>query len=102
MSAIGATAGFRRRLAAGQALLVALTGAVLGLGVGLLPGVSMARSLTTEPVGMIRPGFTTPGPPIVDVPWLGLAAVVVGVPLLAALVAAVAVRRRPVLTRRLT
>ena len=102
MSALGATASFRRRLAAGQALLVALTGTVLGLTVGLLPGVSMARSLTTEQAGIVGAGFSPPGPPIVDVPWLGLAVVVVGVPLLAALVAAVAVRRRPVLTRRLT
>lgn len=81
---------------------MSLTGAVLGLAIGLLPGISMARSLTSDS----HSGYATTDSPalpaVIDVPWLALVAVVVGVPLLAALVAAVAVRRHPVMTRRLT
>lgn len=102
MSALGATTSFRRRLAGGQALLVSLTGAVLGLAVGLLPGLSMALSLTSESYSGAATTDSPTLPGVIDIPWLGLAAVVVGVPLLAALVAAGAVRPNPVMTRRLT
>jgi len=59
----------------------------------LLPG---SDAFTTSPGfdGTVIPGF-------VLVPWLQLAMVLVGVPLLAASVAALAVRRIPTMTRRL-
>lgn len=99
MAALGADGGFRRRLAAAQALLVALTGAVLGVLLGLGPGVTIAVALTTDS-GYANGQPFSPPHPVVLVPWLGLALVVVTVPLLAALLAAVGVRGRPVLTRR--
>lgn len=99
MAALGATKGFRRRLAAAQALLVALTGAALGVALGLGPGMAIAVALTTD-TGYANGAPLSPPNPVVVIPWLGLAVVVVTVPLLAALVAAVAVRARPAMTRR--
>jgi putative ABC transport system permease protein len=96
LAALGGTLGLRRRLAAGQALLVAGMGTLLGFAAGLLPGVTFALIFTTESYAGV------PAAGIVVVPWLPLAAVVVGVPLLAAAVSALAVRRTPQLTRRLT
>ncbi len=99
MAALGATNGFRRRLAAAQALLVALTGAALGVALGLGPGVTFAVALTSDTGYANGAPLSTPDP-VVIVPWLGLAVVVVTVPLLCALVAALAVRARPSMTRR--
>ena len=96
LAALGGTVGLRRRLVAGQAVFVAGLGALLGFAAGLLPGVTFALIFTTESYGPV------PAAGIVVVPWLPLAAVVVGVPLLAAAVSALAVRRTPQLTRRLT
>lgn len=101
MAALGASGSFRRRLAGAQALLVALTGAVLGVLLGLGPGVAIAVALTSDTGYANGQPLTTPHP-LVLVPWLGLALVVVTVPLLAGLVAAVGVRGRPVMTRRAT
>ena len=96
LAALGGTVGLRRRLVAGQALLIAGLGTLLGFAAGLLPGVAFALIFTS---GVYSP---VPSDPFVIVPWLSLALVVVGVPLLAAAVSALAVRRTPPLTRRLT
>lgn len=71
-------------------------GTFLGFAAGLLPGVTFALIFTTEAYA------TVPTDGFVVVPWLPLAVVVLGVPLLAAAVSALAVRRTPQLTRRLT
>jgi putative ABC transport system permease protein len=101
LAALGSTVGLRRRLAAGQAVFVAGLGTLLGFAAGLLPGTAFALIFTMES-GNPTESFSAPGPGIVVVPWLPLAAVVLGVPLLAAAVSALAVRRTPQLTRRLT
>ena len=93
LAALGGTVSLRRRLVAGQALLVAGLGTLLGFAAGLLPGSAFAVALTAY-------GDKSPG--AIVIPWLPLALVVLGVPLLAAAVAALAVRRTPQLTRRLT
>lgn len=107
LGALGAQSGLRRRIAASQALALGLIGSVVGLLVGLVPGIAVTWPLTNTPDlgpnGDITAAgsVTLPGPTI-DIPWLPLAAVVVGVPLLAALVA-VAFQRPPAsLTARTT
>jgi putative ABC transport system permease protein len=98
MAALGGTVGLRRRLVACQALVVAGLGTLLGFAAGLLPGTTFALIFTTE--SYVTESIPAEG--FVVIPWLPLAAVVVGVPLLAAAVSALAVRRTPPLTRRLT
>ncbi|KAB7740016.1 FtsX-like permease family protein [Nostocoides sp. F2B08] len=95
LAAVGATRGTRRAMAAAQALVTAGIGALLGLAVGLVPGIAFAYPLTrsTAPDGQ-------PVGPFVTVPYMSLAVVVIGVPLVAALVSAIAVRQAPVVTRR--
>lgn len=100
LAALGATTRTRRALAGSQALVVALLGAGLGVLVGLAPGVVLAIGLTGD--SSLADPSAPPPPAIVVVPWLGLSAVVVAVPLLAALLAAASVRRIPVMTRRPT
>lgn len=99
LAAVGAPPGSRRRLAGAQALLIALTGTTLGVLVGLLPGVGLAVALTSDASNF---DGTLSAPPVVAVPWLWLALVVLSVPLAAAALAAAAVRPTPVMTRRLT
>ncbi|NMM34977.1 MAG: hypothetical protein HHJ13_13450 [Phycicoccus sp.] len=91
LAAVGATRHTRRGIAASQALVVAACGALLGVAVGLIPGVASAWPLTAR--GSL--------PPTIVIPWLPLVAVCVGVPLLAAGLAWIAVRRRPQMTLRL-
>jgi putative ABC transport system permease protein len=95
LAAVGATRRTRRSIAAAQAVITAGVGAVLGLVVGLVPGITFAYPLTrsTGPDGQQIGPFVT-------VPYAWLAVVVLGVPAVAALLAAVAVRRAPEVTRR--
>ncbi|MEV6861035.1 FtsX-like permease family protein [Streptosporangium subroseum] len=105
LAAVGATALVQRLLVAGQAAFVSGLGVAGGMLIGLVFGVvgvlgkfSDGRIegvwVNSEPVG----SFASE----VDVPWLALASVLVGLPLLAALLAALCVRTKTVLTRRLT
>jgi putative ABC transport system permease protein len=94
--AIGATPGIRRATAAAYAAAVGLAGALLGALAGLIPGIAIAFPLTRaqgdRPVEL--PGV------FVDVPWLLLAALVVGVPALAAAGVALFTRPRLPMTAR--
>jgi putative ABC transport system permease protein len=85
LAAVGAPPSRRRALMASQALLVGGRGCVLGVGLGTF------ISFTAR---------TTTGSPDFVVPWANLAATGIGVPLLAALVAALCSRGRPPLVRR--
>ncbi len=99
-AAIGATRGTRRSLAAAQSAVVAVLGVGLGVVVGFFPGVALTYPLTSQswdPVtGMSIEGADT----ILVVPWLPIAAIIIGVPLVAALLSAAAVRKAPTMTRR--
>jgi putative ABC transport system permease protein len=99
LAAVGATRHNRRGIAASQALVVALCGCLLGLLVGLVPGIAITWPLTTRGWNPVtdQPFIQSP---IIVIPWLHLVAVCAGVPLLAAGLAWLAVRRHPQMTRR--
>ncbi len=109
MGQVGARPLTRRLVAASYAYVLALVGAVLGTAAGLVPGVAGAVALTrggayavsTGPRGFAN--YTEVGTPLtrVDVPWLLLLGLVVALPLLTAVVAALSTRSRlPGLGRR--
>ena len=91
LAAVGATRGTRRGIAAAQALVVAASGSLLGVGVGMTPGIASTWPLTSR--GSL--------PPTIAIPWLPLLAVCLGAPLMAAGLAWIAVRRHPQMTRRI-
>lgn len=107
LAAVGATRGTRRAMAAAQSLVICGIGAVLGFAVGLVPGVAIAHPLTVstyscDAVTGMCTDIPTATPATVVIPWVALAIAVIGVPLLAALISALAVRRAPQMTRRAT
>lgn len=98
LAALGASSGTRRKIGAAQALTLGLTGSVTGLLIGLVPGIAVTWPLTNTP--SFGDGTDSLPGPTIDIPWLALAALVVGVPLLAALAAAIFQRRPASLTAR--
>ena len=100
LAAVGGTRRTRRALAGGQSFVTGLVGTVLGLAVGFVPGIALAHSLTRTGYDMMD-GTHVPGP-IVTIPWLWLAVLTIGVPLLAAAISAGAIRKAPQVTRRMT
>lgn len=99
LAAVGATRGTRRRFAAAQAATVAFLGALVGIAVGFAPGIAITYPLTTVTWDPMT-GEQLHQDPITVIPWLHLGLVLVGVPLVAALIAAAAIRRAPTMTRR--
>ena len=100
LAAVGATRHTRRGIAASQAFVVAACGALLGVAVGMIPGIAITWPLTTQGLDPVT-GQPITQSPIIVIPWLPLLAVCVAVPLLAGGVAWIAVRRHPQMTRRL-
>jgi putative ABC transport system permease protein len=98
LAAIGARPRTRRVMAAAQALVIGLLGAVTGVLVGLVPGIAVTWPLTSTTWSS---GGSGPHGPTIAIPWLLLAAVGVAVPVIAALFAGTVVRSRLPLTRRL-
>ncbi len=98
LSAVGATPRTRRSVAASYALVVGLVGAVLGALVGAVPGVAITYPLT----GPYDYGSSSTAPShYLDVPWLLVLGVVVGLPLLTAALVGATARSRLPLTARL-
>ncbi|MGV3564307.1 MAG: FtsX-like permease family protein, partial [Nocardioides sp.] len=99
LSAVGAAPRTRRGVAAAYALVVGLVGAVLGALVGAVPGVAITYPLT----GPVDLGAGTPAGPshYLDVPWLLVLGVVVGLPVLTAVLVGLTARSRLSLTARL-
>jgi putative ABC transport system permease protein len=95
LAAVGAAPGTRRRMAMAAAAVVGGGGALLGLLVGLGPGIAVAYPLTSQDLGG---GIQ----PIVVIPWTVLGAVALAVPLLAVVVTGLSVRARLPMTTRLT
>ncbi|MEU9837517.1 FtsX-like permease family protein, partial [Streptosporangium sp. NPDC048047] len=108
MAAVGAKPGTRRLVVAGQAAFITALGAPVGVLQGVAVGVAAlwpvlapGRTLSMPPHQEWLPPFPTE-PPVVAVPWTFLTVLVVGLPLLAALVAGAFTRTRVILTRRIT
>lgn len=98
LSAVGAAPRTRRGVAAAYALVVGLVGAVLGALVGAVPGVAITYPLTA-PYGF---GDAVDAPShYLDVPWLMVVGVVVGLPLLTSAVVGLTARSRLPLAARL-
>jgi hypothetical protein len=70
LSALGAPRSFRARLVSGQAFALTLTGSILGAGTGLMLGAAMLNGIDSA---------------MAQFPWVQLAALVFGVPAIAAL-----------------
>ncbi len=99
LAALGATRGTRRVMAGAQALVLAAVGCLLGVAVGLVPGIAIARLLTSDNYDPLT-GIVIEGPSILVIPWLQLAVVGLLVPLVAAGIAAAGIRKAPQVTRR--
>lgn len=105
LAAVGATRMTRRKIAAGQAFMLAGLGALVGCAIGLPPGIAAARTVTmtfTDAV-VVADGAAVQGTlgPFIDVPWAWLGWTVLGVTLTAAAFAFASIRRTPTVTRRL-
>ncbi|GGK70474.1 hypothetical protein Sme01_27630 [Sphaerisporangium melleum] len=97
LGAVGAPPGMRRLVTLGQAWFIAVTGMAAGTVAGLSLGVAAMWSAAIE----LQSRTSVPYSPIV-IPWGSMAALVVGLPLLAGLVAAAFTRARVTLPRRMT
>lgn len=95
LAAVGAAPRTRRRMAMASAAVVGGGGALLGLVVGMAPGIAVAYPLTST-------DFGDGARPLVDIPWLLLGGVAVLVPLLAVAVTGLAVRSRLPMVARTT
>lgn len=108
LAAIGAPAGVRRLFVAGQAGFITASGAVLGVLSGAVPGLVSAWPAGTYSGGAVTSNASPLGyvsdvlsdNTVLDVPWSLLALLVLGLPVLAALVAGAFTRTRVMLTRR--
>ncbi|GAA3157354.1 ABC transporter permease [Nonomuraea roseoviolacea] len=98
LSAVGAARRTRRLVVTAQAGFVAGAGALVGLVGGLAVGVALAFPVVRT-IG--SDGESPTDSPVFAVPWLPVAAIVLGLPLLAALVAGVFTRTRWTPARRL-
>lgn len=103
MSAVGAAPRTRRMVAASYALAVGAVGAVLGAAVGFVPGIAVTYPLTstsgggsTDSTGTLLPDH------FLDVPWLLVLGVVVGLPLLTAAFVGLTSRSRLPMVSRLS
>lgn len=98
LAAVGAAPRTRRLVAGAQAVVLATLGTVMGIAVGFAPGIAVTWPLTSQ---SYYGGVEKLGGPVIDVPWMLLVALVLVVPLIAALVAMVATRSRLPVVRRL-
>jgi putative ABC transport system permease protein len=101
MAAVGAAPRLRRLISMSQAGVVALLGTVIGTLAGLVPGIAITWPLTANGGSWGSTYGVPPHGAIIDIPWLMLGAIGLGVPLLAMLVVGGCTRGRLPLTRRL-
>lgn len=99
IAAVGGSGRTRRLMVASQTWLLATLGVVLGVFVGTFPGLTIARALTSEGWDPVT-GMQLVRDPVIDIPLLPLAIVLIVVPALAAMLAGLCIRRTPDLTRR--
>jgi putative ABC transport system permease protein len=95
LAAVGAAPRTRRLTAMASAAVVGGGGALLGVLVGMAPGIAVAYPLTST-------DFGNGARPLIDIPWLLLGGVAVLVPLLAVAVTGLAVRAKLPMVARTT
>lgn len=108
LSAVGASPRRRRSVAAAYALVIGLVGSVLGAAIGFIPGIAVTYPLTYMPgnyavcsgSGGCAPDGVSSGP-FLDIPWLMILTVVIGLPLLSAAIVALCTRSRLPMVARL-
>ncbi|MET9655924.1 ABC transporter permease [Streptomyces sp. NPDC006510] len=100
LSAVGAPPGVRRKLSGFQCVVVALTGVVLGTLAGLVPAVALRLVDLRQALHTMRLEPTESAYTPIVLPWPTLGLLVVGVPLLAGLLATALTRSRLALARR--
>ncbi|WP_114423809.1 FtsX-like permease family protein [Nocardioides houyundeii] len=109
LAAVGAAPRTRRAVAASYALVVGFVGAVLGALVGFVPGIAVTYPLTRssgiwtidgQDMSSVSGVPPTIGP-FLEIPWLMIAVVVLGLPLLTALVVGLCARSRLPMVARL-
>lgn len=100
LSAVGAPPSVRRKLSGFQCVVVALTGVVLGTLAGLVPAVALRMVDLSEALHIMRLEPTESAYTPIVLPWTTLGLLVVGVPLLAGLLATALTRSRLALARR--
>ena len=97
LATVGAPTGMRRRIVGAHAAAIGVIGALIGIAVGIAPGLILARASTNhmmdERTHQLSGGTYA-------IPWWSLAIMLIAVPLVAALVSMLFARRKPVLTRR--
>jgi putative ABC transport system permease protein len=98
LASVGASPRTRRGVAASYATFIGMVGALLGVGVGFVPGVAVTYPLTGADWS---PGGSSGPSHFLDVPWLMVLGLVVLLPLLTAAVVGLAVRSRLPLVARL-
>ena len=105
MGAVGAEPRTRRLVAASYAGAIGLVGALLGAAVGFVPGIAVTFPLTSSswagPDATTTDGLPVPGH-FLDVPWLLIGGLVLGLPLVTAAVVALATRSRLPMVSRLS
>ncbi|MEU0315908.1 FtsX-like permease family protein [Nocardioides sp. NPDC006273] len=90
LSAVGARTRTRRGVAAAYAIVVALLGAVPGAIIGFVPGIAVSYPLTAEG----WPVRDDVAAHYLEIPWTLVGVIVVGLPLLIALIVAMTTRSR--------
>ena len=84
---------------AAQAVTVALAGGLLGTLIGLVAGVALAYPQTSNGWDSVT-GEPMTLSPTIGIPILPMLATLIGVPLIAGFIAAIAIRKAPTVTRR--
>ncbi|RKE21028.1 ABC transporter permease [Streptomyces sp. TLI_171] len=102
LAAVGANGGIRRRLSGFQCGVIAAMGAVLGLLCGAVPAIALRLFQAQNRVTYSGHGSVEKQPfdPVIAVPWTELGLMLVGLPAVAVLLAALLTRSRLGLTRR--
>jgi putative ABC transport system permease protein len=110
LAAVGAAPRMRRGVAGAFAVVVALVGGLVGAVIGFIPGVAVTYPLTSTvgdsyvSSGSGSSGFNGDFPPAtgpyLDIPWLLVGTLVIGLPLVTALVVSLTTRSRlPLIAR---
>jgi putative ABC transport system permease protein len=104
LSAVGAAPRMRRFVAASYAGTIGLVGAVLGAAVGFIPGIAVTYPLTssTWQTGVVASNGLALPDHFLEVPWLLVLGLVIGLPLLTAAVVGAATRSRLPMVSRLS